>query len=115
VEAKREGSRDCGDWCPAYGGDVEKAMNNCLPNFFLDSIKQMFWVLCADSLFAAKYRPTHGGTQHSNESCHRLIWSRCPNQRQSLVAEEVTHSSVCFGLLLSTMMVKWIGWRYSVT
>ena len=26
---------DCGDWCPAHSGDVERANRSCLPKFVL--------------------------------------------------------------------------------
>ena len=67
--------RDCGDWCPAHYGDVDRANRKSLPKFVLKAIKPVFETLSTDSLL---FKCTHGGTQKSNESFHHLIWNRCP-------------------------------------
>lgn len=66
---------DCGDWCPALSGDVDRANRNSLPKFVLKVIKPVFEALSDDSLLS---KCTHGGMQNSNESFHHLIWNRCP-------------------------------------
>lgn len=98
---------DCGDWCPAHSGDLEKANKNCLPKFVLDAIKPVFEMLSADSLLA---KCTYGGSQNSKESFHHLIWSGC--SKQCLLAGRGWRQQ-CFMLLFCTMMEKWVGWRYS--
>ena len=67
--------RDCGGWCPAHYGDVDRANRKSLPKFVLKAIKPVFETLSTDSLLS---KCTHGGTQKSNESFHHLIWNRCP-------------------------------------
>ena len=67
--------RDCGGWCPAHYGDVDRANMKSLPKFVLKAIQPVFETLSTDSLLS---KCTHGGTQKSNESFHHLIWNRCP-------------------------------------
>ena len=78
---------DCGDWCPAHSGDVDRANRNSLPKFVLKVIKPVFEALSDDSLLS---KCTHGGTQNSNESFHHLIWNRC---RKSVCGQDEVGSS----------------------
>ena len=66
---------DCGAWCPANNGDLDKANRHALPSFVIKAIKPVFDALSSDSLML---KCVHGGTQNPNESFHHLIWNRCP-------------------------------------
>jgi len=66
---------DCGSWCPAQQGDLDKANEHSFPNFVLQIIKPVFEELSSDKLLD---KCLHGGTQNVNESFHSMIWQRCP-------------------------------------
>ena len=63
-----------GKRCPSKAGSSD-ADKHVFPDFVCSAIQPVFWTLSQYSLLETYL---HGGSHHTTESFHNLMWERCP-------------------------------------